>query len=98
MKLVYIKWLPRTTTIEVEGETIVMKCMYLLEHVVVESGKTLRSLIHMQLKFFKVCASMRLAILTHVAVWTTPFIHMHINLWCQSRVIVEGCLRTTVGA
>ena len=26
--------------IEVEGETIVMKCMYLLEHVVEESGKT----------------------------------------------------------
>ena len=44
MKLVYIKWLPRTTTIEVEGETTVMKCTYLLEHVVVKSGKTLKIL------------------------------------------------------
>ena len=29
-----------TTTIEVEGETTVMKCTYLLEHVVAKSGKT----------------------------------------------------------
>ena len=29
-----------TTTIEVEGETTIMKCAYLLEHVVAESGKT----------------------------------------------------------
>ena len=35
-----IKWLPYTTTIEVKGETTVMKCKYLLEHVVTESGKT----------------------------------------------------------
>ena len=84
MKLEYIKWLPRTMTIEVEGETTVMKCTYLLEHVVVESGKTLRSLVHMHIKFFIIYTSMRPAILTHVIVWTTPFIHMHINLWCQS--------------
>ena len=58
MQPVYIKWLPRITTIEVEGETTIMKCTYLLEHVVVESGKTLRSLVHMQLKFFKVCILM----------------------------------------
>ena len=98
MKLMYIKWLPHTTTIVVEGEITVMKCTYLLEHVVVESGKTLRSLVHMQLKSFNVCTLMQPAILTHVTVWTMPFIHMHINLWCQSRVIVEGRLRTTVGA
>ena len=84
MKIAYIKWLPRTTTIEVERETTIMKCTYLLEHVVVESGKTLRSLVHMQLKFFKVCTSMRPAILTYVKVWTTSFTYMHINLWCQS--------------
>ena len=68
MKLVYIKWLPRTTTEEVEGETTVMMCAYLIEHVVVESGKTLKSLVHMQLKFFKVCTSMPPTILTHVTV------------------------------
>ena len=84
MKMVYIKWLPRTTTIEVEKETTIMKCTYLLEHVVVESGKTLRSLVHIQLKFFMVCTSMQLAILTHVTVWNTPFTHMHINFCCQS--------------
>ena len=85
MKLVYIKCLPRTTTIEVEGETIVMKYTYSLEHVVVESGKTLRSLVHMQLKFCRVCDSMRPAILTHVTVWKAPFTHIQINLWCQSQ-------------
>ena len=42
MQRVYIKWLPRTMTIEVEGETTVMKCAYLLEHVVTESGKNLK--------------------------------------------------------
>ena len=93
MKLVYIKWLPRITTIEVEGEITVMKCMYLLEHVVAESGKTWRSLVHMQLKFFKVCTSMQPAILTHVTVWTTSF-----TSFCGAkvRVIVEGRSRTTV--
>ena len=40
LQRVYISWLPRTMTIEVEGETTVMKCAYLLEHVVAESGKT----------------------------------------------------------
>ena len=85
IKLVYIKWLPYTTTIEVEGETTIMKCTYLLEHVVAESGKTWRSLVHMQLKFLKVCTTMRIAILTHVTVWTTPFTHIHIILWCQSQ-------------
>ena len=79
MKKVYIKWLPRTTTIEVEAETTVITCAYLLEHVVAESGKTWRSLVHMQLKFFKVCTSMRPAILTHVTVWTTPFSHIHLQ-------------------
>ena len=98
MKLVYIKWLPRTTTIEVEGETTVMKYTYLLEHMVMESGKTLRSLVHMQLKFFKVCTSMRPAILTHVTIWTMSFIHMHINLWCQSQSHCGGTLWTTIDA
>ena len=84
MKIVYIKWLPRTTTIEVERETTIKKCTYLLEHVVVESGKILRSLVHIQLKFFMVCTSMQLAILTHVTDWNTPFTHMHINFCCQS--------------
>ena len=65
------------------GNTV-MKCTYLLEHVIVESGKILRSVVHMQLKFFRVCTSMWPAILTHVIVWTMSFIHMHINLWCQS--------------
>ena len=41
MKLMYIKCLPYKTTIEVEGETTVMKYTYSLENVVVESGKTL---------------------------------------------------------
>ena len=84
MKMVYIKWLPRTTTIEVDMETTIMKCTYLLQYVVVESRKTLRSLVHIQLKFFKVYTSMQLAILTHVTVWNTPFTHMHINFCCQS--------------
>ena len=46
--------------------------------------KIWRSLVHVQLKFFKVCTSMRPIILTHVTVWTTPFTHIHIILWCQS--------------
>ena len=56
----------------------------------VESGKILRSLVHMQLKFFRVCNLMRPAILTHVIVWTTSFTHIHINLWCKVKVIVKG--------
>ena len=52
-----------------------------------DSGKTLRSLIHMQLKFFRVYDLIQPAILTHVIVWTAPFTSI---CGAKVRVIMEG--------
>ena len=78
----YIKWLPRTTTIEVEGETTVMKYTYLLErgcgkwqNIKIPCSHAIKVLQHLHLdvtSYIDPCYSLDNTIHTHAHQFVVP--------------------------